>query len=103
MRVFHVGTMVLHMEHSELAPRHLAAAVTHRMDLAGLSLRETARGANIPPSTFTRRLNGSPFLSTELAALASVFGIPTSRLVGEAESIAAGTDSPVTQMGEVAS
>jgi transcriptional regulator with XRE-family HTH domain len=57
------------------------------MDSAGMSLRQVARGANIPLSTFSRRLNGSPFLSTELAALASVFGVTVSQLVAEAEAI----------------
>lgn len=58
-----------------------------------MSLRETARAANIPLSTFARRLNGSPFLSTELAALASVFKVTVSQLVLEAESVATSTDS----------
>lgn len=63
------------------------------MDDAGLSLRETARCSNIPLSTFSRRLNGSPFLSTELAALAHVFDVTVSQLVTEAETIASATDS----------
>lgn len=82
-----------HMEHPTPTPRQIAAAVTHRMDGAGLSLRETARATDIPLSTFARRLNGSPFLSTELASLASLFDIPVSQLVAEAESIAATSDS----------
>lgn len=63
------------------------------MDASGLTLRETARGANIPTSTFSRRLNGSPFLSTELAALARVFNVTVSQLVTEAETFAQAADS----------
>lgn len=85
--MFQVGTTVLHMEHPTPTPAQIAAAVSRRMDSAGMSLREAARGSNIPPSTFSRRLNGSPFLSTELAALASVFGVTVSQLVAEAERI----------------
>jgi transcriptional regulator with XRE-family HTH domain len=85
--VFQVGTTVLHMEHPSPTPAQIAAAVSGRMDSAGMSLRQVARGANIPLSTFSRRLNGSPFLSTELAALASVFGVTVSQLVAEAEAI----------------
>lgn len=81
------------MEQPTPTPSQIGAAVTRRMDLAGMSLRETARSANIPLSTFARRINGSPFLSTELASLASVFDIPVSQLVAEAESLAVATDS----------
>lgn len=91
--MFQVGTTVVHMEHPTPTPREIAAAVSHRMDTAGVSLREVSRETNIPLTTLTRRLNGSPFLSTELAALASLFGVPVSRLVSEAESIAVATDS----------
>jgi transcriptional regulator with XRE-family HTH domain len=91
--VFQVGTSVLHMEHPSPTPAQLAAAVSRRIDSAGMSLREVARGANIPLSTFSRRLNGSPFLSTELAALGSVFGVTVSQLVAEAETIPPTTDS----------
>lgn len=91
--MFHVGTTVIHMEHPAPTPMQLATAVSHRMEIAGLSLRETARSSNIPLSTLSRRLNGSPFLSTELAALACVFDVTVSNLVVEAESVAATTDS----------
>lgn len=63
------------------------------MDIAGVSLRETSRATNIPLTTLTRRLNGSPFLSTELAALAALFDVSVSQLVTEAETIASATDS----------
>lgn len=86
---------MLHMEHPAPTPGQIASAVTARMDSSGLSLRETARSTNIPLATLSRRLNGSPFLSTELAALASLFNVTVSRLVTEAESIrvTASTDS----------
>lgn len=84
---------MIHMEHPAPTPTQLAKAVSHRMDLSGLSLRETARVSNIPLSTLSRRLNGSPFLSTELAALAHVFDVTVSHLVVEAESVALATDS----------
>ena len=71
----------------------IASAVTHRMTRAGLSLRETSRASNIPLATLSRRLNGSPFLSTELAALASLFDVAVSQLVAEAETLAPTTDS----------
>lgn len=81
------------MEHPVPTPAQIAEAVTHRMELAGVSLRETSRATNIPLTTLTRRLNGSPFLSTELAALASLFDTTVSQMVSEAETIALATDS----------
>jgi transcriptional regulator with XRE-family HTH domain len=81
------------MEHPAPTPTQIASAVRHRMSLAGLSLRETSRASNIPLATLSRRLNGSPFLSTELAALASLFDVTVSQLVVEAETLAPTTDS----------
>jgi transcriptional regulator with XRE-family HTH domain len=73
-------------------PTQLAAVVSRLLTEAGISQREASRATNIPPPTLSRRLNGSPFLSTELALLARLLGTTVSRLTAEAESLAATAD-----------
>lgn len=81
------------MEHPIPTPGQIAEAISCRMTTTGVSLREASRATNIPLTTLSRRLNGSPFLSTELSALAAVLDVTVSQLVVEAERIAASTDS----------
>jgi len=57
---------------------------------AGVSQRVASTGAGIPLTTLVRRLSGrSPLSVTELAALASLAGVPVSELVARAEREAA--------------
>lgn len=83
MRVFHVGTTVLHMEHPAAA---IAAEVSRRIDAAGLSRRDVASRTGIALTTLTRRLTGtSPFSITELAAIAALLDTTVSGLANAAE------------------
>lgn len=78
------------MEHPEQTSREIAAVVAQRMDAAGISRRDLAAQAGIPLTTLLRRLNGSsPFVVTELLAVASVLGTSVKTLVAQAEERAA--------------
>lgn len=78
------------MEHAEQTSRGIAAVVSQRIAASGLSRREIANETGIPLTTLTRRLMGtSPFLVTELAALASVLQTTVKNLVADAERDAA--------------
>lgn len=88
--MLHLGTNVLHMEHPEHAAREIATVVALRVEESGLSRRQLSDRTGIPFSTLTRRLNGlSPFVVTELHAIASVLGTTVKTLVAEAEERAA--------------
>ena len=71
--------------YAQLAKR--AAIVARRVQqavaAAGLSQRDLAAQTGIPLATLNRRLNGSPFIITELMAVADVLGTQTSTLIGE--------------------
>lgn len=64
----------------------IARAVSAALRDAGISQREAANNAGIPLTTLARRLTGrSPFLTTELAALADLMGTTVSQLVAAGE------------------
>ena len=70
-----MGTTVLHMDTPQQAQQASAAAVTKALREAGVSQRAASEQTGIPLTTLVRRLTGrSPFLITELAALAEVCG-----------------------------
>lgn len=69
----------------------LAEVVKIALADAGVSRRDAAARTGIPLTTLSRRLTGnSPFLSTELAALASLAGTTVSALYADVEL--SGTD-----------
>lgn len=87
MRLFHVGTTVLRMDTPEQVSRALAETVSRRLSGAGISQRDAASRAGIALTTLSRRLTGtSPFLATELAALAGLLGTTVSNLAQESET-----------------
>lgn len=90
MRVFHVGTTVLHMEHWQSINAGLAGAVNARLGGAGMSMRQASDRTGIALTTLSRRLTGtSPFSADELAALAKLFDTTVSGLAEEAEALVA--------------
>lgn len=68
----------------------LAETVAAALQVAGLVQRDVAEGTGIPLATLNRRLTGrSPFLITELAAIAELLDTTASGLLSLAESGAA--------------
>lgn len=64
----------------------IARAVSAALRDANISQRDAAARAGIPLTTLARRLTGrSPFLTTELAALADLMGTTVSALVAAGE------------------
>ena len=65
----------------------LAEVVKIALADAGVTRREAASRTGIPLTTLTRRLTGnSPFLATELAAIASVTDTTVSALFAKVEA-----------------
>lgn len=86
MRCIHMDTRVSHMGTPESASRGLARVISKALRDAGISQRDAAAKTGIPLTTLSRRLTGaSPLLVTELHALASLVGVPVSRLVERSE------------------
>lgn len=78
------------MDTPDATARGIARAVSVSLRSAGISQRDASAQTGIPLTTLTRRLTGkSPFLTTELAALASLLGTTVSALVSAGESEAA--------------
>lgn len=74
------------MDTPENTSRGIATAVKLALKDAGISRRDAAERTGIPLTTLQRRLTGaSPFLVTELAALASLTGTTVSALAVAAE------------------
>lgn len=74
------------MDTPESTSAGIAAAVRAALDRAGITRRDAALRTGIPLTTLQRRLTGrSPFLVTELSALASLTGTTVSALATEAE------------------
>ena len=70
--------------------RGIARAVSEALREAGISQRDASAQTGIPLTTLTRRLTGkSPFLTTELAELASILGTTVTTLITAGESAAA--------------
>lgn len=81
-----MGTTVLYMDTPESTSRGIAEAVKVALSTAGISRRDAAAQTGIPLTTLQRRLTGSsPFLVTEIAALAHLTGTTVSALVAHAE------------------
>lgn len=77
------------MDTPEQASREVSHVVARALREAGIPQRVAAERAGIPLTTLTRRLSGrSPLLVTELAALASLIGVPVSELLARAEAAA---------------
>lgn len=68
------------MEHSDSYTEQVAAAVQSAITAAGTSVNAVARGTGIPQATLWRRVNGSPFLVSELESIARHLRIPVSHL-----------------------
>lgn len=67
--------------------RGVADVVRSALTTAGVSRREAAALTGIPLTTLQRRLTGlSPFLVTELDALATVTGTTVSAMFSQAEA-----------------
>lgn len=62
------------------------AAVRVQLALAGVSAAEMARRIKMAQSTFARRMQGDPFLASELVAIAAQLRIPASALFDKAEA-----------------
>lgn len=78
------------MDTPDATARGIAAAVSEALRAAGVSQRTASAETGIPLTTLTRRLTGkSPFLTTELAAIASLVGTTASSLIAAGESRAA--------------
>ena len=67
----------------------IAAAASEALRAAGVSQREASELTGIPLTTLVRRLTGrSPFLVTELAAVAEVAGVSVRDLTPADEAVA---------------
>lgn len=78
------------MDTPDATARGIARAVSGSLRAAGISQRDASTRTGIPLTTLTRRLTGkSPFLITELAALASLTGTTVSALIAAGEKDAA--------------
>lgn len=78
------------MDTPDATARGIARAVTDALQGAGISQRTASVETGIPLTTLTRRLTGkSPFLITELAALASLADTTVSALIAAGEKDAA--------------
>ena len=78
--------MVLHMGTTEQHSRAVAGVVAAELATAGITQQAAALRTGIPLSTFNRRINGhSPFLVSELHAVAGLLGTTVADLVGKAE------------------
>lgn len=67
---------------TEATTKAIAANVARLLREAGVSQRDTSTSTGIPLTTLVRRLTGrSPFLVTELSAIAELLGVPLTVLV----------------------
>lgn len=88
--MFQLGTKVVHMDTSNLTQRAVAGVVSAAISEAGKSQREVAQETGIPLVTLSRRLTGhSPFLITEIGAIAQVLDLRVSELISRAERVTA--------------
>lgn len=72
------------MDTATTYPQRVAAAVTEAMETGGWSEKALAEKTGIARVTLRRRLAGSPFDVSELAAIASALGTTVSALLAEA-------------------
>ena len=71
---------------TEQHSRALARVVATELAAAGITQQAAALATGIPLSTFNRRINGhSPFLVTELHAVAGILGTTVAELATKAE------------------
>lgn len=86
------------MEHPKTpdeVARQIAANVNRALTEAGISQRSAAASTGIPLSTLSRRMTGSsPFLVTELAAIAELVGTSIVNLADLTDSSAAAPAVP---------
>lgn len=76
-----------HMDTPENVSRALSETVARRLAAAGISQRSAAERTGIALTTLSRRLTGtSPFLATELAAIACLLGTTVSDMAKESET-----------------
>lgn len=74
------------MDTPEQVSRALSETISRRLTAASISQRTAAERTGIALTTLSRRLTGtSPFLATELAALAGLLGTTVSNLAKESE------------------
>ena len=77
-----MGTSVICMATTHDTSLGIAATVSAALREAGISQRDAATRTGIPINTLSRRLTGySPFLVTELAALADLLDVPLPQLL----------------------
>lgn len=72
------------MEQPPLPPAEgMAAVITDRRKVAGLSQNGLADASGIPPSTFVRRMRRNDWTLIELSAIANTLGTTLPSLINE--------------------
>ncbi len=80
----------------------VSQAVQRALTAAGISALAASQNTGIPRTTLHRRLTGSsPFLVTELVALAELCGVQVSALVASAEERLGDAGGKVTDAGDI--
>ncbi len=80
----------------------VSQAVQRALTAAGISALAASQNTGIPRTTLHRRLTGSsPFLVTELVALAELCGVQVSALVASAEERLGDAGGKVTEPGDM--
>lgn len=86
MRAAHAGSTVANMVSKAATLEALTARVKADIHDSGLSVAELALRTGISRMTLSRRIAGSPFLSTELIDLADTLGVSVADWFKSAEA-----------------
>lgn len=77
------------MAPTDTYPEAVREAVKSAIAAAGTTPNAVAAGTGIPQATLSRRMNGAPFLVSELDQIARFLGVPVEDLAAPTRKVAA--------------